>query len=128
VVVINGATGQLGRAAVLLALARGAARVVATGVNIQRAGEAEMDEMWSFVGKKGNQRWLWHAIDHHTGAVLAYVFGRRKDEVYVQLKALLEPFGLTRFYTDHWGSYTRHLAPEVYSPANATRRKSGASI
>ena len=31
-------------------------------VNIHRAGEAEMDEMWSFVGKKGNQRWLWHAI------------------------------------------------------------------
>ena len=20
--------------------------------------------MWSFVGKKGDQRWLWHAIDH----------------------------------------------------------------
>ena len=31
-------------------------------VDIARAGEAEMDEMWSFVGKKGNQRWLWHAI------------------------------------------------------------------
>src|SRR5262249_41543042 len=30
-------------------------------VDIQRAGEAEIDEMWSFVGKKGNQRWLWHA-------------------------------------------------------------------
>ena len=38
-------------------------------VDIERAGEAEMDDMWSFVGKKGNQRWLWHAIDHHTGAV-----------------------------------------------------------
>jgi insertion element IS1 protein InsB len=72
-------------------------------VDIEQAGEAEMDEMWSFVGKKGNQRWLWHAIDHHTGALLAYVFGRRKDEVFLQLKALLEPFGLTRFYTDHWG-------------------------
>ena len=24
-------------------------------VDIQRAGEVEMDEMWSFVGKKGNQ-------------------------------------------------------------------------
>jgi hypothetical protein len=47
--------------------------------------------MWSFVGKKGNQRWLWHAIDHHTGKVLAYVFGRRKDEVFLQLKALLIP-------------------------------------
>jgi len=30
-----------------------------------------MDEMWSFVGNKGNPRWLWHAIDHCTGAVLA---------------------------------------------------------
>jgi len=72
-------------------------------VTIERAGEeAEMDEMWSFVGNKGNPRWLWHAIDHHTGVVLAYVFGRRKDAVFLQLKALLEPFGLTRFYTDHF--------------------------
>jgi transposase-like protein len=40
-------------------------------VAIERAGEAEaeMDEMWSFVGNKGNPRWLWHAIDHHTGKV-----------------------------------------------------------
>src|SRR2546426_1940 len=39
---------------------------------LERAGEAEaeMDEMWSFVGNKGNPRWLWHAIDHHTGKVL----------------------------------------------------------
>src|SRR5215471_11206044 len=50
-------------------------------VAIERAGEAEaeMDEMWSFVGNQGNPRWLWHAIDHHTGAVLAYVFGRRNE-------------------------------------------------
>ena len=92
-------------------------------VAIERAGEAEMDEMWSFVGKKGNQRWLWHAIDHHTGAVLAYVFGRRKDEVFLQLKALLAPFGLTRFYTDHWGAYTRHLDADVHSPGKRNTQK-----
>jgi insertion element IS1 protein InsB len=57
---------------------------------------------------------LWHASDHHTGVVLTYVFGRRKDEVFLQLKALLEPFGLTRFYTDHWGVHTRHREPEVH--------------
>ena len=51
-------------------------------VDIEQAGEAEIDEMWSFVGNKGNPRWLWHAIDHHTSAVLAYVFGRRKDEIF----------------------------------------------
>jgi insertion element IS1 protein InsB len=59
-------------------------------VMIRRADEAEVDEMWSFVGKKHEPRWLWHAIDHWSGRVLAYVFGRRTDEVFLQLKALLE--------------------------------------
>jgi insertion element IS1 protein InsB len=59
---------------------------------------------------------LWHAIDHRTGKVLAYVFSRRADEVFVRLKMLLEPFGITRYYTDSWGAYGRHLAPEVHSP------------
>jgi insertion element IS1 protein InsB len=71
-------------------------------LELQRVDEAEVDEMWSYVGNKKEQRWLWHAIDHYTGAVLAYVFGRRKDEVFVQLKQLLEPFGITRYYTDYW--------------------------
>jgi insertion element IS1 protein InsB len=92
-------------------------------VDNEQAGEAEMDEMGSFVSNKGNPRWLWHAIDHHTGMVLAYVFGRRKDEVFLRLKALLEPFGLTHFYTDHWGAYTRHLAPEVHSPSKRNTHK-----
>jgi insertion element IS1 protein InsB len=92
-------------------------------VDIAQAGEAEMDEMWSFVGNKGNPRWLWHAIDHQTGTVLAYVFGRRKDEVFLKLKALLEPFGLTRYYTDHWGAYTRHLNPNVHSPGKRNTQK-----
>jgi insertion element IS1 protein InsB len=83
-------------------------------IAIERAGEAEMDEMWSFVGHKGNPRWLWYAIDHGTGAVLAYVFGRRQDAVFVKLQALLEPFGLTHYSTDHWGAYTRHLDPEEH--------------
>src|SRR5215510_8394769 len=29
----------------------------------------------------------------------------------LQLKALLTPFGICRFYTDGWGAYHRHLAP-----------------
>ena len=44
----------------------------------QRQGwTSERDEMRSYVGKKANPRWLWHAIEHHSGTVLAYVFGRR---------------------------------------------------
>ena len=44
--------------------------------------EAEIDEQWSFVQKKSNQRWIWHAVDHQTNTILAYVFGKRKDEVF----------------------------------------------
>jgi insertion element IS1 protein InsB len=76
----------------------------------QRRGlTSELDEMWAYVTRKSNPRWLWHAIDHRSGKVLAYVFGRRKDEVFLKLKALLEPFGITKYYTDGWGAYERHL-------------------
>jgi len=61
---------------------------------------SELDEMWSFVARKSNPRWLWHAIDYHTGKVLAYVFGRRQDKVFLKLKELLEPFGITKYDTD----------------------------
>ena len=67
--------------------------------------------MWSFVGSKRQQRWLWHAIDHHTGQVLAYVFGTREDETFFQWQDLLVPLGITHLYTDGWGAYRRHLDP-----------------
>jgi insertion element IS1 protein InsB len=85
-------------------------------VVIRRAEEAEVDEMWSFVGKKREPRWLWHAIDHRSGHVLAYVFGRRQDEIFLKLKALLEPFGITRYDTDYWGAYTRRLHADEHQP------------
>ena len=56
--------------------------------------------MWSYVGKKSNPRWVWHAIDNRCEKILAYVFGARKDKVFLRLKALLEPFGISHFYTD----------------------------
>ena len=62
---------------------------VRTQLDQRRALSSALDEMWSYVGKKAHPRWLWHAIDHYTGQVLASVFGRRKDEVFLRLKALL---------------------------------------
>jgi len=77
--------------------------------------EVETDEMWSFVGSKQQQRWLWHAIDHHTGDVLAYVLSHHQDSAFLQLKALLEPFGIMQFYTDGWGAYQRHIDPAFHT-------------
>ena len=79
--------------------------------------------MWSFVGKKKEPRWLWHAIDHGTGKVLASVCGCRPDEVFLPLKALREPFGIPRFFTDHWGAYARQLAPETHGPGKGNTQQ-----
>ena len=62
------------------------------------------------VGKKTNQRWLWYAIDQATNTVLAYTLGKRRDEVFKELKMLLEPLNVSRYYSDDWGTYQRHLA------------------
>ena len=92
-------------------------------VVIRLADEAEVDEMWSFVGRKKDQRWLWHAIDHRSGKVLAYVFGRRQDDVFLKLKSLLEPFGITRYDTDYWGAYIRHIDPDEHQPGKRHTQK-----
>jgi insertion element IS1 protein InsB len=90
-------------------------RPAALTVEVRRVEAAEVDEMWSFVGSKAQQRWLWHAIDHLTGVVLAYVLGNRADEVFLQLQKLLKPFGLVHFYTDAAGVYGRHLPAAAHT-------------
>jgi len=65
--------------------------------------------MWIFVQNKSNQRWLWLAINNETGDILAYTFGKRKDKVFREFKSILEPFGISMFYTDDWGRYQRNL-------------------
>ena len=68
--------------------------------------------MWSFVGSKKHPWWLWEALYHQTGRIVAYTFGRRADRALMRLKELLEPLGIRRFYTDGWGAYHRHLDPK----------------
>jgi insertion element IS1 protein InsB len=79
--------------------------------------------MWSFVGTKATERWLWHAIDHRSGRVLAYVVGTRKDATFLKLHALLAPFGITRYYTDKVGVYRRHLQPAQHTVGKLSMQK-----
>jgi insertion element IS1 protein InsB len=86
----------------------------AAAVVVRNVDAAELDEMWSFVGRKQHPRWLWGALDHQTGRILAYVFGRREDRAVLKLNTLLAPFGIRRYYTDGWGAYRRHLDPRQH--------------
>jgi insertion element IS1 protein InsB len=92
-------------------------------VDREQAGEAAIAAMGACGGHKGHPRWLWPASAHPTGAVWASGVGRRKDEGLLRRKAFLAPFGLTRFYTDHWGAYPRPLAPDVHRPGQRPTQK-----
>jgi len=67
----------------------------------------EADEQWSYVQNKGNQRWLWWVEDHDTGQVVAFLFGRRTNESFRRLLALLAKSGIevSRWFTDYWWAY-----------------------
>jgi insertion element IS1 protein InsB len=71
----------------------------------------ELDEMWSFVQKKKNQRWLWLAVNHDNGDIIAYTFGKRQDDVFLEFQKILTPLGFRMYYTDGWGSYD-HIPDE----------------
>ena len=83
----------------------------------------ELDEQWSFVGRKSNQRWLWLAINHYTSEILAYTFGNRTDTVLRQLKYLLSPFNITKYFTDGLGAYQRLLPQEQHEEGIRNTKK-----
>lgn len=45
----------------------------------------EMDEQWSFIQRKQQQRWLWYAWSPQFKRVFAYALGERTDETCKQL-------------------------------------------
>ena len=73
----------------------------------------ELDEQWSFVKNKKQQRWLWLALCHKTGQIVAYCLGRRTDDAFLLLLKTLQCFNVKLYFTDDWGSYSR-LIPEKY--------------
>ena len=75
---------------------------------------AEMDEFWSFVGKKSNQRWTWYAMDKSSGIILAWHNGKRTDADFKKLLKHLDRIPIDKYYTDDWGAYTRNLPKSAH--------------
>ena len=56
--------------------------------------------MWSFYGDKKHQLWLWWAMVHDTGEVIAFWFGTREHNNLDKLLELLSPLSLGKVYAD----------------------------
>lgn len=78
----------------------------------------ECDELWSFVGKKGNKQWIWLAIDRDTREIVGVFVGDRSrnsaKELWDSLPGVYRQCAVS--YTDFWEAYetifpaTRHRA------------------
>ena len=69
--------------------------------------EAEIDEMFSFVGKKANKQWIWIALDVKSRQIVAFHVGDRRGQ---SAKALWDSIPESyrqhaTFYTDVWCTY-----------------------
>jgi insertion element IS1 protein InsB len=69
--------------------------------------EVEADEMWSFVQKKANKRWVWIAMDKQTRQIIAFHVGDRShhsaQQLWVNLPAVYREHAM--FYTDQYAVY-----------------------
>jgi insertion element IS1 protein InsB len=99
---------------------------VPQGLNIQTPPECESlglvlerleaDELWSFVGKKKNQVWIWLALDALTRQVVAvHAGGRSEQDARAFWAEVPEPYRSgCDIYTDEWEAYKKAIPPEVH--------------
>jgi len=76
----------------------------------------ECDELWSFVGNKGNKQWVWLAIDRDTREIMGVFIGDRSrqsaQKLWDSLPGVYRQCAIS--YTDFWEAYkqvfpnTRH--------------------
>ena len=68
----------------------------------------ELDELWSFVARRKNKRWVWLALCRRTRQVVAYALGDRGEQT---CRLLWErvPRGLRHAltFTDFWEAYQK---------------------
>ena len=92
----------------------------------------ELDELWSFVAKRKNKRWVWLAQCRRTRQIVAYAVGDR-SEITGRLLSERVPAAYKQgmIYTDFWEAYKLVLPPEQHvatSPrAKATVRPATSS-
>ncbi len=93
-------------------------------VVIQRL-ETEADELWSFVGKKGNKQGIWIAMDAKTRQIIAFHVGDRSRESGEQLWAQIPEVYQQQatFYTDLYEVYKGVIPPAQHKAITKNARK-----
>ena len=76
----------------------------------------ELDELWSFVLRRINKRWVWIALCRATRQVVAYVIGDRSEQTCRKLWAAIpEGYQTGHCYTDFWEAYNQVIPDEQHT-------------
>ena len=100
------------------------AATVATHVEVTNKPKkrltVQMDELWSFVDKKGNDQWVWLALDADTREIVGAYIGDRSGEsaqaIWMSLPARYRQCAV--IYTDRLSSYPVVLPSKRHRPVD----------
>jgi IS1 family transposase len=78
----------------------------------------ELDELWSFVLKRANKRWIWIALCRATRQVVAYVVGDRSRATCQTLwERIPAKYRAVHCYSDFWEAYSLVIPAEQHTAA-----------
>lgn len=74
--------------------------------------QVEIDELWTYWGKKKQRAWVVYTYSREFGEMIAAVWGRRDEVTVKRLFTRLKKLKIDRFYTDRWESFVNILPQE----------------
>ena len=87
----------------------------ATLVKWQPGDVLELDEIWSFVLKKSQKRWIWLALCRRTRQIVAYAMGDRSEATCRQLwQRIPTKYKACRTFSDFWDAYQKVFPQETH--------------
>lgn len=76
----------------------------------------QLDEMWSFVGKKANKQWIWLALNPYNRQIIAFHIGGRSGVdaqlFYEKIPNIFQE--QASFFTDYWQAYETAIDKKVH--------------
>ena len=81
----------------------------------------EVDEFWTYVGKKSNKVWLLYAYYRESGEIVSYVWGKRNLKTARKLRKKLSDMGITfdSICTDEWQSFISAFSTDNHTVGKA---------
>jgi insertion element IS1 protein InsB len=91
--------------------AQTAPTVAETLAPVQSGDALELDELWSFVYSKDNQRWVWIALCRRTRQIVAFYVGDRSERSCRELWSRIPAtYRNCHTFSDFWAAYQKVFA------------------